>query len=129
MRPAGDSGISSSVFRCSGRLLHARGTIRGLAALGALLRVGHPPLDASRSVFRILSSFCLMSSSTRRDRSGRVLLALPPQPVEQILKPGEVGPAGFFAPRWKRGAERAPRIAVRQEVVGHRVEELMASRS
>ena len=110
-----------------GRLLHALPEGLGrLAALGALLRVAHPPLDALALGLQDVVELLLDVVEHRGEIVAvELLLALPAQPVEQILEPGEVGPVRVLRAALEEAPERAPRIAVRQEIVGHRVEELI----
>jgi hypothetical protein len=53
------------------------------------------------------------------------VLTLSPQAVEQILEPGQVRPVRVAGAALEEPPQRAPRIAVRQEIVGHRVEQLV----
>ncbi len=73
-----------------GRLLHALPERLGrLAALRALLRVGHPPLDALALGLQDVVELLLDVVEHRGQIVAvELLLALPAQPVEQILEAG-----------------------------------------
>ncbi len=110
-----------------GRLLHRLPERLGrLAALRPLLGVAHPPLDALALGLEDLVELLLDVVEHRGEIvTVELLLALPAQAVEQVLKPGEVGPVRVLRAALEEAPQRAPRIAVRQEVVGHGVEELI----
>ncbi len=98
----------------------------GLTLLGALPGVGHPPLDALALRLQDVVELLLDVVEDRGEIVAvELLLALSPQAVEQVLEPRHVGPVRVLRAPLEEAPERAPRIAVRQEVVGHRLEELI----
>ncbi len=89
-----------------GRLLHALAERLGsFALLGALLGVAHPPLDALALGLQDVVELLLDVVEHRGEIVAvELLLALPAQAVEQILKPGQVGPVRVLARRAGRAA-------------------------